>query len=428
MGPRFPAGLSHARPVPAHPAARAGHRAHRHRDAAGAGRYRRAVGPRAARALHSRVSAATTSPSKWWRWRRSQRTALTAELLQRGRAPPRHRLHPDARAGHRPSPPNLRGHFPCAAYHAGLDAEHRKRVQQEFLDGRIEVMVATIAFGMGIDKPDVRTVIHTALPGQPRGLLPGDRPRRPRRRAQPHHPDALLRRPPHARLLLRARLPRRHCAGRHLRPPARRARGERSAAAPAAAWIRTCSTRRSRSSGFTAARLVDYRREREPRPRPLARVLHRAGRAEAAAARPDAALRREQPVPHVRPGAPLRRPRRQPEQPCGICDFCAPEDCVGQRFRPATDCRTGGCATPSIAALRAGGGKSTGKLHAELFPEGDLSRNSFEDVLGAMARAGPGAPDRRSVRKGRPKHPVPQGVSWAMRPGKLWRKSLPGVC
>jgi DNA topoisomerase III len=54
---------------------------------------------------------------------------------------------------------------PTAAYHAGLDAEHRKRVQEEFLGGKIEVMVATIAFGMGIDKADVRTVIHTALPG-----------------------------------------------------------------------------------------------------------------------------------------------------------------------------------------------------------------------------------------------------------------------
>ena len=66
----------------------------------------------------------------------------------------------------------------AAAYHAGLDGEHRQRVQEEFLAGKVEVMVATIAFGMGIDKPDVRTVIHTALPRQPGSVLPGDRPRR----------------------------------------------------------------------------------------------------------------------------------------------------------------------------------------------------------------------------------------------------------
>src|SRR5260370_9807709 len=45
------------------------------------------------------------------------------------------------------------------------DAERRQRVQEEFLAGQIAVMVATIAFGMGIDKPDIRTAIHTALPG-----------------------------------------------------------------------------------------------------------------------------------------------------------------------------------------------------------------------------------------------------------------------
>src|SRR5207249_1210416 len=59
----------------------------------------------------------------------------------------------------------LASSFPAAAYHAGLDAQRRQRVQEEFLEGRIEVMVATIAFGMGIDKADIRTAIHTALPG-----------------------------------------------------------------------------------------------------------------------------------------------------------------------------------------------------------------------------------------------------------------------
>ncbi|MBN1269541.1 MAG: ATP-dependent DNA helicase RecQ [Kiritimatiellae bacterium] len=49
-------------------------------------------------------------------------------------------------------------------YHAGLDTETRKRNQDAFDSGEAEVVVATIAFGMGIDKPDVRYVIHGELP------------------------------------------------------------------------------------------------------------------------------------------------------------------------------------------------------------------------------------------------------------------------
>jgi ATP-dependent DNA helicase RecQ len=52
----------------------------------------------------------------------------------------------------------------AAAYHAGLEAGVRERVQRHFLSGKLEVVVATIAFGMGIDKADVRTVVHTAMP------------------------------------------------------------------------------------------------------------------------------------------------------------------------------------------------------------------------------------------------------------------------
>ena len=55
--------------------------------------------------------------------------------------------------------------MPAAAYHAGLDAETRERVQSAFQSGRLEVVVATIAFGMGIDKADIRTIIHAGLPG-----------------------------------------------------------------------------------------------------------------------------------------------------------------------------------------------------------------------------------------------------------------------
>jgi RecQ family ATP-dependent DNA helicase len=52
----------------------------------------------------------------------------------------------------------------AAAYHAGLDAETRERVQRAFQAGELDVVVATIAFGMGIDKANIRTVIHAGLP------------------------------------------------------------------------------------------------------------------------------------------------------------------------------------------------------------------------------------------------------------------------
>src|SRR5262249_58997580 len=51
------------------------------------------------------------------------------------------------------------------AYHAGLDGRTRDVVQREFAEGRLDIVVATNAFGMGIDRPDVRAVIHLGPPG-----------------------------------------------------------------------------------------------------------------------------------------------------------------------------------------------------------------------------------------------------------------------
>jgi len=55
----------------------------------------------------------------------------------------------------------------CSFYHAGLHAEQRKAIQENFLQGRTKIIIATNAFGMGIDKADIRMVIHYSIPGSP---------------------------------------------------------------------------------------------------------------------------------------------------------------------------------------------------------------------------------------------------------------------
>lgn len=59
--------------------------------------------------------------------------------------------------------------FSVDAYHAGFTPEERSRKQEHWLQGQIETMVCTNAFGMGIDKPDVRMVVHYDIPDTPEG-------------------------------------------------------------------------------------------------------------------------------------------------------------------------------------------------------------------------------------------------------------------
>jgi ATP-dependent DNA helicase RecQ len=62
------------------------------------------------------------------------------------------------------APELARAGIRCLPYHAGLGAATREENQARFLAEEIEVIVATVAFGMGIDRPDVRFVVHAALP------------------------------------------------------------------------------------------------------------------------------------------------------------------------------------------------------------------------------------------------------------------------
>ena len=65
-------------------------------------------------------------------------------------------------------------------FHSGLSPERKREVQRGFHEGDIDVVVATNAFGMGIDKPNVRTVIHAEIPRVARELPSGGWPRGPR--------------------------------------------------------------------------------------------------------------------------------------------------------------------------------------------------------------------------------------------------------
>jgi superfamily II DNA helicase RecQ len=75
-------------------------------------------------------------------------------------------------------------------------------------------------------------------------------------------------------------------------------------------------------------------------------------------------------------------------KPCGICDFCAPADCIAQRFREPTE-KERLLAWDILDTLRlSNGGRSIGKLHSELCPNGAPDRDQFEELVGSLARAG----------------------------------------
>ncbi|XP_043248757.1 ATP-dependent DNA helicase Q4 isoform X2 [Colletes gigas] len=66
---------------------------------------------------------------------------------------------------HNPNKRNSKLSTVAEPYHAGLSAYRRKTVQKAFMNGNIKIIVATVAFGMGLNKPDIRAVVHYNMPG-----------------------------------------------------------------------------------------------------------------------------------------------------------------------------------------------------------------------------------------------------------------------
>jgi len=278
----------------------------------------------------------------------------------------------------------LRREFPVAAYHAGMPAAERDRVQSAFLSGKLEVVVATIAFGMGVDKADVRTVVHVALPGSIEGYYQeigrAGRDGAPARAILLHsfvdqktHEFFLDRDYPEVAVLAKlfGKLGNEPESSDDLRT---RARIERDVFDKALEklWVH-------------GGALVDHqdlvRRGQPGWEQPyLAQRAHRlAELGHVARFTRSHTCRMLYLVRHF-------GDQEDRNTPCGLCDVCAPDACVARELREPS--RGEQASIAKILRALAPGDVATGRLHKDAFPNGAVDRRSFEHLLGGLVRDG----------------------------------------
>jgi DNA topoisomerase-3 len=272
----------------------------------------------------------------------------------------------------------------AAAYHAGLDTSVRDHVQTAFIEGKLDVIVATTAFGMGIDKADVRTVVHTALPATLEGYYQeigrAGRDGAPSRAILLHsyvdtktHEFFLERDYPDASVLAGI------VAATAKKPRSMAELKERVDLdadvfdkAIDKLWVHRGveiapddTVRRG-----TADWAKPYAAQRAHKQDQLAR-MQRFGDV--------ASCRMLQLVAHF-------GDQNDPGQPCGMCDVCAPDTCIAQEFRAPTTSET--IARERIlAALAERDGRSVGQLLRDVF-EDSIDRRALDHVLFALVRSG----------------------------------------